>query len=135
MTAVLPPMVCQPWCTHDDPLNHDGEGGWSHSRDYAEGRSVQHCGPLYSVALQHVERDDETELFVTVESSTLTADQAEVLGRALIAAAADLRKSPRPAAKVRFGPYWAGHGYVHPSPEVVAPTPAEQEVSRAASEH
>lgn len=131
MTAVetrAPLTGCLPWCTTDDPFNHyDDQGSLTgtHSRDLATGACSHHYGPIYTVSLQHDSRG-KTRLWVTVETATLTADQAEVLGRALLEGAAALRASGSSVAVDNICPsYQSRRGWVDVPDSVFDPTPAE----------
>ena len=96
-----------------------------HSRQVAMGIETDSHGPLYSVSLERPNNSDGTHLWAELEAVTLSADQAEVFGLALIRAAHMLRTCPDASDDTRLTNYWDGHTYVHPKPAVLKPTAAE----------
>lgn len=124
---------CQPWCK-DHADRHlqptvEGESSWGHSWRIAEGADSEHYGPIYSATIE-AHLSGEVRLYVTVETTTLTADQAEVLGRALLEGAAALRSSGDAVATDNLCPSYqapAG-GWVHVGATVFEPTPAERDL-------
>lgn len=136
MSTTTAPTGCMPWCRTDIPDNHRiDECGELHSRVLATGaesKNLGNYGPTYEVWLEY---GDETRLWVDVAVRTLTADQAEVLGRALLEGAAALRASGDTVAKVNVCAGYLGWptGWVRVPRTVFDPTPAEQEVGREAA--
>lgn len=128
---------CPSWCDSD----HADPDDTSHGVTLAEGQDVRTHGPVYRVGLQLVDEPAEngwissafgtTELYVSLESGTLTADQAEVFGRALIEGARLMRESGNDAQQITVHSFQdVHHRWQHFRPFTPTPTPAEQALSQ-----
>lgn len=123
---------CPEWCDGEHLFEHaagNDECLHQHSRVLVEGHETETHGPLYCVELETL-ANGLTRLWIEINGTTMTADQAEVCGRAVIEGAKVLRGAAHPDPTVNLTGFQDGARYCQPGPFVFPATPAERELSR-----